>query len=97
MVNVPYTKQDLCLPILLKVEQLEKEHISALEEINARHEQEKITLHAQFEQEKITLQNEFELKLEASNVNHSCKIEALQQQISELKQKGMMLCIIRLM
>ena len=94
---MPYTKQHLCLPILLKVEQLEKEHISALEEINARHEQEKITLQAQFEQEKITLQNEFELKLEASNVNHSCKIEVLQQQISKLKQKGMILCIIRSM
>ena len=87
VVEVHYRKQELHLLILLKVEQ----------EINACREQEKITLQAQFEQEKITLQNEFELKLEASNVNHSCEIEALQQQISELKQKGMMLCIIRSM
>ena len=94
---MPCTKQDLRLIILLKVEQLEKEHIAALEEINARHEQEKMTLQAQFEHEKITLQNEFELKLEASKVNHSCEIEALQQQISELKQRGSLLCIITVM
>ena len=93
-----YTKQELHFLILLKVEELEKEHISTLEEMKAHHEQEKTTLQAQFEHEKITLQNEFELKLEASNVNHSCEIEALQQQISELKQRsGTLLCIINVM